>query len=363
MSVLLFIAMLLILVVGHEFGHLVAAKAVGMRVLEFGIGFPPKLWSRPVGGTEYSVNALPFGGFVRIFGEDATEASNDARAFSNKPAFAQAVVIFAGPFTNILLAFVFSTMALLLGVTTVIDPEEGGAVPPDARVVVLNVLPDSPAHDAGIMRGDAVVAIAEKGVVQEIKALGDIIPAVQESSGALVVSVIRAKESLSFEVVPRTGIIEESPETLAIGLGTAFVGTLRLPFLSAVAEGFTRTIDNTIAVTLGIAGLIVQAFSLSADLTNVAGPVGIARLTGDAASYGAGSVLLFAAFISINLGIINLLPFPALDGGRLALLGAEAITRRKVPLSVANAINTAGFAILIILMILVTAQDVARLIS
>ena len=362
MSVFLFIGMLLTLVVGHEFGHLIAAKSVGMRVLEFGIGFPPKLWGHSVGDTEYSVNALPFGGFVRILGEDTTESANDPQALSNKPPLAQAAVIFAGPFTNILLAFVFSFLALFMGVTTVIDPE-AGTMPQDARVVVLSVLPDSPAEIAGLMQGDVVTAIGQGDVSHPIAIPEDIIPVVQESSGALVVSVTRDEEELSFEVMPRTGVSTEAPGKLAIGLGTVSVGTVRLSFFSAIVEGFTQTVDTTVAIVTGVVGLIVHSFSLSADLTNIAGPVGITQLVGDAASYGVGSILLLAAFVSINLGVINLLPFPALDGGRLAILGVEAMTRRKVPLGIANGINTIGFMILIVIMVLVTAHDVVRLIG
>lgn len=362
MSVVLFIAILVVLIVGHEFGHLLAAKAVGMRVLEFGIGFPPKLWGRQVGDTEYSLNALPFGGFVRIFGEDAKEELSDERAFSNRPRLAQALVLFSGPFANLVLAFFFLFFAFVFGVTMVVDSETSGVVS-NERVMVVSVLPESPAASAGIERGDSIRSVNSSGAAIPIIDPTELISAIGDAPGTVTLEIERAGEVFSLDAEPVPGLIEAEPARRALGIGTERIGEVSLPIHTAAIAAFTKTVSDTAVIILGIAGLISQAFSLSADLSNIAGPVGIASLVGDAAVFGVGSVLSFAAFISVNLAIVNLLPFPALDGGRLALLLAETALRKKIPLAVSNALNLFGFAILILLMIAVTAQDVARLVG
>lgn len=362
MSILLFIVILIVLIVGHEFGHLLAAKFVGMRVLEFGIGFPPKLWGKKVGGTEYSVNALPFGGFVRIFGEDAKEALADAAAFSNRSPLAQTLVLFAGPLANLVLAFLLLSVALTIGVTTTIGPDTPGTVS-NERVVVVSVVPGSPAESAGAKEGDRIRSITSSGAVTPVVDPDTLIRTIGGATDTVTLEIERAGEVLSLAAEPVLGLIADEPERRALGIGTARIGTVSLPVHEAVIAAFTKTVSNTILIVTGILGLIGEALSLSADLSNVAGPVGIASLVGDAAVFGVGSVLSFAALISINLAIVNLLPFPALDGGRLAFLAAESIFRKKIPLSVSNALNAVGFALLILLMIAVTAQDVARLVS
>lgn len=362
MTAIIFIAMLVVLVVGHEFGHLVAAKRLGMRALEFGIGFPPKLFGRKIGDTEYSVNALPFGGFVKILGEDAAETSSDPRAFSNRPAFHQAIVIAAGPFSNFVIALLLSVAAFSLGIPAALD-EETLQYASNSRVLALEVMKGSPAEVAGILAGDQIISITANGLETSISTPDLISPIVTSAENGVEVSVKRGEEVLKLTAVPQVGVIAESPDIKALGLATALVGDVRLPLHKAVTFGFMDTYYDTKAVFLGLITLIGQAVTLSADLSQISGPVGIATLAGDAAEIGFGSILAFAAIISVNLGVINLLPFPALDGGRLALLGVETIMRKKVPLNVSSAINFAGFALLILLMIAVTFSDISRLAS
>lgn len=361
MSVLLFIVILVALVIGHEAGHFVAAKLSGMRVPEFGVGFPPRLWGKKIGDTEYTINAIPLGGFVKIHGEDGAEA--DPGAFSSKPRYAQAATLLAGPFMNLVIAFVLSSVAFMVGIPAAVDSGYGAEHVEGVRVLVTDILPGSPADKAGLKVGDTVTAITEGGTQHAINNPDQISALVQEAEGPVSVSLIRAEKPFSITVSPEKGIITGTPEQQAIGVATNLVGTLRLSFFESIGVGFNETLRNMVGVVQGIGSLIGRAFSLSANLSEVAGPVGIASLTGSAASLGLGAILSFAALISINLGVINLFPFPALDGGRLALLLIEAVSGRRVPAKVSSAINNIGFALLILLMVVITAHDISRLIS
>jgi len=361
MTVLIFIIMLVVLIVAHEFGHFIVAKLSGMKVPEFGLGFPPKLWGKKIGDTEYTINALPFGGFVKIEGEDPKEADTDPAAFSNRPKVLQAATLLAGPFGNIILAFVLFFFAFMAGVPSVVEEGQGDLA--DARVVIVNVLPESPAESAGLRAGDRVIALRTDGRETAIEMPETLSSQIAASEGELTVIVERGGEQREITAMPTMGLIEEAPEKKALGIASALVGTLRMNPLDAFVAALTETGEKTVMVVVGLFALIGSALTLSADVGNVAGPVGIASLTGEAAQFGVGALLSFAALISINLGILNLLPFPALDGGRLAFLAVEAVTRRPIPASFANAVNTVGFAILILLMLAVTAQDIVRLVT
>lgn len=361
MSILIFIVMLVVLIVGHEFGHLIAAKLSGMKVPEFGIGFPPKLWGKKIGDTEYTINAMPFGGFVKIVGEDASEASDDPKAFSNRPKILQALTLFAGPFSNVILGFFFFALAFMFGIPTALDSSEYAGRLTNERIVIAEVMPGSPADSAGIRSGDKVLSILTNGVETPIEKPEAIAGLIAEAQGSVVMSVERQGERVTLTATPIKGLIDEEPERQALGIASVLVGTLQLPFFEAFTKAFTETVEKTQMIVAGMANLIGSAVTLSADVKNIAGPVGIASLAGDAANFGFGSILSFAALISLNLAVLNLLPFPALDGGRLAFLAVETVIRRPIPVQIANTANTVGFVILILLMLAVTANDIFKL--
>ncbi|MDE2079028.1 MAG: site-2 protease family protein [Patescibacteria group bacterium] len=366
MAVILFIVILVVLIVGHEAGHFVAAKLSGMKVPEFGLGFPPKLWGKKIGKTEYTVNLLPLGGFVKIYGEDPSEtevSADTSDAFFKRPKVLQAATLIAGPFMNILLAFLLSATAFMVGVPAALDSGYNPADIHGVEVTIIDVLPHSPAATAGILAGDRVVSVLADGRTNAITNPDALSGAISSASGEVTLNLIRSGKPLSIAITPQKNVVLDAPQQPAIGVATAAVGTLSLSFFDAVAAGFSDTIQNALAILTGLVSLIASAFTLSANLSSVSGPVGIAGLVGDAARFGLGSLLSFAALISINLGIINLFPFPALDGGRLALLAVETVIRRPVPPKIANAINAVGFAALIILMVVVTAHDVLRLVA
>ena len=352
MTVLIFILVLLGLIIGHELGHFFVAKWTKMKVLEFGIGFPPKIFGKKFkeDGTEYTVNWLPLGGFVRIFGEDEKEAT-DPQAFPNRPKVHHALVLFAGPFANILLAVVLSATAFMVGTLAIVDPADVNNVS-NPSVMVAEVVPDSPAQQAGIKPGDRILSAQTPDEFSNL---------VATSQGEVHLTVSRAGEEQEIMITPTAGLIEDDPERPAIGVATALVGTVSYPPHVALWRAVVDTAQDFVFILVSLVGLIGSAFTFSADVSQIAGPVGIASLTGDAAALGFGALLSFAALLSTNLAIINLLPFPALDGGRLLFLGIEVITRRRIPLNIAAAVNTAGFAVLILLMLAVTVQDVGRL--
>ena len=355
MTVLIFILVLLVLIIGHEFGHFITAKLLKMKVLEFGVGFPPKIFGKKFSedGTEYTVNWLPFGGFVRIFGEDAREAT-DPVAFPNRPVLHQALTLFAGPFANLVLAVALSTAALMIGTLTIFDPSDVPSAVHDAHVIVAAVVPGSPAEEAGIAPGDTILSAENPEAFAE---------SVAASDGPVTVTLSHNNETQMVTMTPVAGLVADEPNRKVIGVSTALVGTMSYPIHTALWRAVVDTAHDFVFILVSIMTLIGSAFTLSADVSQIAGPVGIATLTGDAARLGFGSLLSFAALLSTNLAIINLLPFPALDGGRLLFLGIETLFRRKIPLKTAQVVNTAGFAILILLMLAVTAQDVWRLIG
>jgi regulator of sigma E protease len=367
MSILIFFIVLVLLVLVHEFGHFIVAKKSGIRVDEFGIGFPPKLFGKRYGETEYTVNALPFGGFVRIFGENPDEASisgpDNIRAMIHKPRLTQAAVLVAGVAFNVLFAwFLFST-TLALG-TPAVKGEYGDAHFSTEGIVLAQVLPHSPAENAGLLAGDKVSGISVNDKPTPLEHAPDFSTFLNEHQGLpITLSILRDGVAQDITITPEKNILEENPSTPAIGVALAEVGTAKLPLHYAVYEGAQKTLVLFKDITVGIVKFIYNALLFRADFSSVAGPVGIVALVGDASALGLITLINFTAFISLNLAVINLIPFPALDGGRLLFLAIEAIKGSPIRPVVANAFNTIGFALLILLMLAVTYSDIARLVT
>jgi len=363
MSILIFLAVLFVLVLVHEWGHYITAKLTGMRVDEFGIGFPPKLFGIKKGETEYTINALPIGGFVKIYGEDAEamhESGDFNRSFTGKSKWAQALVLVAGVTMNVLFAWLLFTIAFMSGIEQSVDETEASE---NARLIVTNVLTDGPADNAelsagvtitAVNRGDETLTTLTPGTFSEFVS--------REGTTPLQIAYMKGDEMFLATLAPQAGVIEAEPDRVAIGVALALVDRVQYPFIAAVKKGFTHTLTSTRDITLGIFSLARDAIMGKADLSQVAGPVGIVGLVGEASAYGVTALLMFTAFISLNLAVINLLPFPALDGGRLLFVGIEAVTRRPMPVRATQIMNTVGFFLLILLMIIVTWNDIARLI-
>lgn len=367
MTVLIFIIVLVVLIVVHEFGHFIAAKLSGMRVDEFGIGYPPRLWGKRIGGTEYTLNALPFGGFVRIYGEDATDPDvlGTSHAFSARPKFFQALTLVAGIAMNLLLAYVLITATLVMGTPRALSDAEL-AHAQDVKLVVAGVQPGSPAETAGLKVGDFITSVSgltEKGMLSP-KDTDTFLAYVgsDETREPLSFAITRNGEAKTLTAVPETGVLSSDPSRAALGVAVAPVGTIPEPLLRAPIDGALYTWDVTKQTAVGLVQFLLQAVTLHADLSQVSGPVGIAGAVGNAYAEGLSALFSIAAIISINLAIINLLPIPALDGGRLLFVIIETIIRRPIKPSVAAAVNGVGFAALILLMVVVTGSDILKLV-
>ncbi len=356
LTALLVIGILILLIVVHEFGHFVAAKIFGVRVDEFGVGYPPRaLLLGKIGETEYTVNWIPFGGFVKLFGE---EEEHGARSFADAPRWKQAIILVAGVFMNALAALVLFTGAYSIGILHQV-PEPG----PDIRLMVSDVVPGSPASAAGLAVGDYVVALKDaKGVV-----LGELTPQsvsdfVSDRGGKdLTLIYVHADATTTATLTPAHAVIDGEAGRPAIGLGLALVTTESLPLGKSFSMAWHRTTATFAIVWDGLSTIVKDTLRGEPDLRQVVGPVGLVGAVGQASTAGWGYVLSLAAFISVNLTIINLIPIPALDGGRLFIVGIESVLRRSAPRLAVQTLNALGIGLVIILMVVVTYQDIARL--
>lgn len=363
MAIIIFIIILAILILVHEFGHFIVAKKSGIKVTEFGLGFPPKVFGIQFGETLYSLNAIPFGGFVRIFGENPDENSISGpekdRSIIHKARPIQIAVLIAGVTFNVIFAWMLISATFIIGSPTSTEGYVGPGVVTDPRIVVTEVKTDSPAMKAGIKPGDAILQItSEKYTVKNLNA--QIISNFIEAHGkeGVTLGVSRGKETLSYTMKAEEGVVQGQ---IAIGIGMASIGTVKLPLISALVEGGKATYMQLAAIVQGLVSFFQSAIIGKGNFSDVTGPVGIVGLVGDTSKLGFVYLLSFTALISLNLAVINLLPFPALDGGRIVIVLIEALIQRRLPSKAVNIINGAGFILLVSLMLIVTVHDVLKL--
>lgn len=375
MSVLIFLGILFVLVLVHELGHFAVAKWTGMRVDEFGIGFPPKLFSITKGETTYSFNLFPVGGFVKIFGEDgvadpSTRPAEDLSerneqkisldgAFTSKSKWAQSAVLVAGVTMNILLAWVLMAFAFGIGVRTAVSEQEAGST---AKLTITSILPESPAAQAQLPNGAVILGMTAGG-----DTLTNLTPSAftafitKHASDVHTLVYTDGGDPRIVAITPKAGIIASQPDHVALGVGLSQIEIIKRPFFEAVTESFFAVLTGLRDITVGTVRLILDAVRLNADFSQVAGPVGIVGMVGQASTFGVATLLMFTAFISLNLAVINILPFPALDGGRLLFVVIEALKGSPIRVQYVAVLNTLGFMLLILLMVAVTWNDIARL--
>lgn len=355
MTILAFLILIVLLILVHEAGHFLAAKRSGVRVDEFGIGFPPRLFGIKKGETFYSINALPFGGFVKLHGEDGDGGYvDDSRSFFKASVYHKSVILLAGVAFNFIFAWILISVGYMMGLSA--SPDFDPRVT-NAQVTVTEVVPSTPAGDV-FKPGDRIETVSNGVTAITVTNPEEVSGLIAESNGPLEFLVKRGKEELTLEVTP---IFNEELGKNFLGIGMDDIGTLSLPIHEALYEGGVTTVRLSELIVGGLAGLVKDAFVGKADLQSITGPVGIAGLAGDALTLGLTEFLSFAAIISIHLAILNLLPIPALDGGRLVIVFYEAIRKRTVPHKVLATAHAISFAILILLMIVVTYRDIVRL--
>ena len=361
MTVILFLIILGALVFVHELGHFIAAKKAGIRVDEFALGFPPKIVAKKVGETTYSLNLVPFGGYVKIFGEDgevaADSPADEKRSFGRKSKWIQAAVLASGVFGNIIFAWLLISASFAIGIPSSAEGRYADSVR-DPVVTVTSVIADSPADRAGLRQGDEIISLADGTKTYEGTDAEDARAFIADSAGPISVHYRRGDSVQVLDVEPAEGIVEGK---IAIGVRLDAVGVVQLSVFRSLYEGVLTAVDLLREVTLGLFGFIREAVMGKADLESIAGPVGIAGLVGEARHLGLVYILSFTAFISINLAVINLLPIPALDGGRLLFLAIEGATRRTIPAKVSRTVNTVGFVLLILFMLFITYRDILKL--
>lgn len=354
-SILVFIIVLSVLILVHELGHFVAAKRARVKVEEFGFGIPPRVWGKKVGETTYSINALPFGGFVRLHGESAEEEVEEPeRAFVNKSKLQRSAIILAGVFMNFVLAMVaFSVVYSFSGIPRQTD-----------KVKILEVTPASPAQEAGILEGDIVKSVDETGV-SSIEEFTDLIDG--KKGERVVIGVLRQEGGQEVEkmigVTPRAEPPEnEGPLGVVISATEIYYPPVwQRPFVG-IYYGFQEAFFWAKTVVLGLGDIVVGLFRGETP-GQVAGPVGIYAITAEAASVGALTLINFVGFLSVQLAILNIIPFPALDGGRLLFIGIEGLFGKRVLPRVESVIHTVGMIILLALLFAITINDVRRLIQ
>lgn len=340
LTAIIIIIFLSVLIIVHELGHFTLAKKFGLFIEEFGIGFPPRLWKKKKGETTYSINALPLGGYVKIAGENQEESEvvnrlPKERIFYNLKIWKRSLIIVGGVAMNFLLGWILISIVAMIG------------VPP--AVFIADIAPDSPAQFAGVQPNDKVVGFAK---VEEF------IDYVNQNKGKeIILKVERNGEALDVKITPR-----ENPPAGQGALGVALVesGQEQQGFFQSIWEGLKISGQMFGFIFVGIFNLIKMAVLGQAPLEAVTGPVGIVKITSQVSHLGFVYLLQLLALISINLAAINIFPFPALDGGRLLFLIIEKIKGSPLPRRFEGYANAVGFALLIILMVLITIKDVGR---
>lgn len=369
-SVIIFILTLLVLVLIHELGHFLVAKKFGIKVLEFGFGIPPRAWGKKVGETLVSINWLPFGGFVRLMGEDEAGNPKTGNDFRAKPVSQRILVVLAGVLMNLLLAWIIFYITLFANGFKVefplfLDHKFQGVTQENQGVVfVSGVLEDSPAEKAGISKGVEIVAVDG----EPIMSARDLVEKTKQfEEKGMPLTFKDQKGNLETKVVsPR-----KNPPAGQGSLGLELSG---ISFANLEYSGVARFLAgpvhswNIIAYSGKILGNLgeqsIRSGSWGPVSESVSGPVGVSSAVNDILTSSKNpllSYLDFVAILSLNLAVFNVLPIPALDGGRLFFLSIEGIIRRKVKAEIEHFIHTVGLAILLSLMLLVTFSDLKKL--
>lgn len=372
-TIIVFFVILGVLVFVHEFGHYITAKLFKVDAQEFGFGLPPRIcgW-RKVNGkrkffwgnkevdeiesedTIWSLNWLPIGGFVKIKGEDGENQESDS--FATQKPWKRAIILSAGVTMNFVLAAVLLMFVFGLGAPQAIDGLEEGAVVSEPKIQIMQVVPESVAEENELAVGDVIVAINNQEI-ETVEQVQDLIS--QNQDQEILLTVNHFGETIEKNITPR---YDEDLGRAALGVALIETGIVKYPWYLSIWLGIKSTVLMTGAILVAFYEIIRNLLVGLPAGVEVAGPVGIAVMTGQVARLGIVYVLQFAAVLSINLAIINILPFPALDGGRLLFIALEKIRRKPVDQKVERIIHATGLIILLGLILLVTGRDILNII-
>ena len=351
-TLVLFVLTFTAIVAVHEFGHYLTARLLGMKVLEFAFGFPPRVAAFRKGGIDYSLNAIPIGGFVRILGQDdfaiRQQGEGEPGSFTSKPWWAQALVLVAGVVMNVVLALVVLTAAFALGTTA-----------PTGDVRISEVRPDSPAEAAGLKVDDIVRKVDDR----EVHSSRDLVTYTRDHRGVeLTLTVDRNGRPIPpVKATPR----RDPPE------GEGPLGIVLEDVVAPVSGGVPQAIGNAWSLTTEILrqiaalpGQLLFARDTPSDGTpQIGGPIEIYRITGQVSQFGLAAVLRLIGVLSINLAVLNIVPFPSLDGGRLLFVLIGGIFRKRLSPQAEAAVHAVGFVMLLALLVAVSIADIRRVIG
>ena len=350
MIVFLVIVFLVLLIIVHELGHFLAAKLFKVRVEEFGIGFPPRLWIKKAGETVYSFNALPLGGFVKLFGEnisDDEKISEEEKqsSFQHQPSWKRAVVMFAGTGMNFIAGWLIISSIFMLG------------IPPG--LAISQVVTDSPAESAGFKVNDFILAVSANGAsVLEPKTPDEFVNFVKKFRGQeLLIAVNRAGQTVELKAVPR---IDAAENEGALGIAVVQKGIEKLYPPAAIYEGLKTAASISYLIAAALGQMLVGAFSGQPVLENLVGPIGIFGIAVNAGQIGIIYLLQLVALISLNLMVINLIPLVPFDGGKLLFIIIEKIKGSALSLRTEQTATAIGIALIIPLFIVVIVRDIIK---
>lgn len=364
LAIIIFILILGFLIFIHEFGHFIAAKRLGVKVEEFGIGYPPAIWKKKKGETIYSINLIPFGGFTKLYGEEGEEHIKDPKSFVSQSPWKKVVITIGGVAMNFLLAVII--FYFLLGFSGF---KSQLPLLPDYKFplgtqqnfsMILGIAEDSPAEEAGLEFEDVIL----KGNGFELKDSNQLIEFINENKGQEIILTIRKSatdEVKEVKVIPRLEIPEDQG---AIGIAIRDIAEIRYDrFWQKSTVGFLHSLNLSHYSLVGL-GYYVKTSIIEKEVeilaSSVVGPVGILALTRLTIQEGFSQVIFLLALFSLALFILNIMPIPPLDGGRLAFIVFEAVTKKKIPSKIERRIQEAGIVFFIILFILVTFKDLIQ---
>lgn len=370
-TILIFLIVLSVLVIVHELGHFFAAKYFGVEVQEFGVGFPPraKTLYTSKDGVSWTLNWLPIGGFVKLKGEDGRN-SDDPTSFSHKKPFQRIIILTAGVVMNVLLGFVLLTIGFSIGWPQ--DITEKTEINPsyikEEHIVISLIEKDTPAAAGDMRRGDIIraidgISVTDISTLQEIVARNkdkEIVVAVVRGDVVLEKKVVPKEITFTYEGASKTSVNEKITK-VGIGVGLRKLGIIQYPPARALLVGLEKTFAFSGRIFAAFYSLLKDLITTRKISPDIGGPVMIATITGQVARLGIIYIIQFVALLSLNLAIINMLPFPALDGGRVFFILIERFKGRAVSVSLESWFHIIGFWVLIGLTVLITIRDIARL--